>query len=121
LALPSTNSKPTPRSAAIARSSVDLPVSGGPSMTAWRPASIAASTSSSSRWRPTTRSATRDSAELDISSSVVDEHAADVLAVAHVGVAVVDTIERVRLRDEAVEVELAVVVQLQQLGDVGAG
>ena len=42
------------------------------------------------------------------------------VAGAHVVVALVDAVERVRLGDEAVEVELALAVQAEQLGDVGA-
>ncbi|MGA0809082.1 MAG: hypothetical protein ACO3PI_08545, partial [Burkholderiaceae bacterium] len=41
-----------------------------------------------------------------VRASLVDEHAADVLAVAHVLVAVVDALERIRLGDQTVEVEL---------------
>src|SRR4051794_24776208 len=121
-ALPSTNSKPTPNSSATARSSVDLPVPGGPSMRTWRPASRAASTSSSSRWRPTRRSLRLASAvPAVLTASLIDHDTADVVARPHVVVAVVHAVERVGLGHEPVEVELALAPELEQLGDVGAG
>src|SRR5256885_980796 len=81
--------------AAIARSSVDFPVPGGPSSTTWQPlASVAASTSASRR-RPTIRSETPASS--DPASVLVDEHSPDVLAVEEVLVALVDLVERVLL------------------------
>ena len=51
--------------------------------------------------------------------SVVLEHAADGLAVSHVVVAVVHAVERVRLGDQTVQIELAFAIQTEQLGDVG--
>ena len=52
---------------------------------------------------------------------VVEEHAADVLAVAHGLVAHVDVLDRVRLRDQLVELQLALLVEAQEAGDVPAG
>ena len=43
-ALPSTNSNPMPDSSAMARSTVDFPVPGGPSISRCRPAASAATT-----------------------------------------------------------------------------
>src|SRR5262245_44880992 len=113
-ALPSTNSNPMPSSSATARSSVDLPVPGGPSRRMCRPAARAATTSSSSRRRPTTRRPSRSS-----SGSVVDDDAADVGAIPHVLVADVDVVERVAAGDELVEPEVALAVEVEELRDVG--
>src|ERR1700733_1360879 len=52
---------------------------------------------------------------------LVDDHAADVLAVEHVLVALVDLIERVAGGDQLVELELARLVEADQLGDVDQG
>src|SRR6476620_5234802 len=51
--------------------------------------------------------------------SAVDHHPADVLAAAHVVVAVVHSVERVGLRDETVEIELPLAVEVEELRDVG--
>src|SRR3984885_1364338 len=52
---------------------------------------------------------------------LVDDHAADVLAVEHVLVALVDLIERVAGGDQLVQLELARLVEADQLGDVDQG
>src|SRR5688572_5266895 len=51
--------------------------------------------------------------------SVVDDHAADVLAVAHRLVAGLDLGQRVAGRDQLVELELTVAVEVEQARDVG--
>src|SRR6266516_7817065 len=51
------------------------------------------------------------------SSGVVDHEAADVAAVEHVAVALVDVVQAVPGRDELVELELPGPVQLEQLRD----
>src|SRR5690606_31776313 len=58
--------------------------------------------------------------EHHVSVAVADE-GADVVAVVHVGVALVDLGEVVLAGDELVELELALLVQAQQAGDVEAG
>src|SRR5579859_108581 len=50
-------------------------------------------------------------------SGFVNEQAADVAAVQHVPVALVDLVERVPVRDQLVELELPRLVQLEQLRD----
>src|SRR3954451_5128716 len=116
-ALPSTNSTPSPAPSATVRSSVDLPVPGGPSSTTWQPdASVAARTSASPR-RPTIRSSTRASSSVE-ALMPVDDHASDVLAVEHVLEALADVVERVALRDQLVELELARLVEADQVADV---
>src|SRR5215470_3595637 len=118
-ALPSTSSTPRPAPAATARSSVDLPVPGGPSSTTWQPLASAAASTSASRRRPTMRSST--AASRARGSVLVDDHSADVLAVEQVGVTLVDLIERVALGDQLVELEPARLVHAEQLRDVVHG
>src|SRR5271169_468952 len=110
-ALPSTSTNSACRAAATCRSKVDLPVPGGPSSRMWAPDASAARTSSSSRWRPTTCLATR--------SVLVDDHAAHVLAGQQVVVALVDLVQGVRPGDDLVELEVAGLVQPEDLGDGG--
>src|ERR1700730_3177036 len=110
-ALPSTSTNSACLAAATCRSRVALPVPGGPSSRMWAPDASAARTSSSSRWRPTTCFATR--------SVLVDDHAAHVLAGQQVFVALVDLVQGVRPGDDLVELEVAGLVQAEDLGDVG--
>src|SRR3984957_6497609 len=110
-ALPSTRTNSACRAAATCRSRVDLPVPGGPSSRMWAPDASAARTSSSSRWRPTTC--------LVIRSVLVDDDAAHVLAGQQVVVALVDLIQGVGPGDDLVELEVAGLVQAEDLGDVG--
>src|SRR6266568_736006 len=110
-ALPSTRTNSACRDAATCRSRVDLPVPGGPSSRMWAPDASAARTSSSSRWRPTTCLATR--------SVLVDDDAAHVLAGQQVVVALVDLVQGVGTGDDLVELEVAGLVQPEDLGDVG--
>src|SRR6266568_8629848 len=110
-ALPSTRTNSACLDAATCRSRVDLPVPGGPSSRMWAPDASAARTSSSSRWRPTTCFATR--------SVLVDDDAAHVLAGQQVLVALVDLVQGVGPGDDLVELEVAGLVQPEDLGDVG--
>src|ERR1700754_4114280 len=110
------NSTPRPAASATARSSVDLPVPGGPSSTTWIPAASDAASTSASRRRPTMRSSTR--ASNVEASAVVDHHAPDVLAVEHVLEALADVVERVGVGDQLVELELAGLVEADQVADV---
>src|SRR6266480_4072257 len=112
-ALPSTSTNSVCRDAATWRSRVDLPVPGGPSSRMWAPDASAARTSSSSRWRPTTCFVIR------VRSVLVDHGAADVLAGQQVVVALVDLVQGVGLGDDLVELEVACLVQAEDLGDVG--
>src|SRR5690348_11119264 len=112
-ALPSTRTNSVCLDAATCRSRVDLPVPGGPSSRMWAPDASAARTSSSSRWRPTTCFVIR------VRSVLVDHHAADVLARQQVVVALVDLFQLVRLGDDLVQLEVAGLVQAEDLGDVG--
>src|SRR3954469_6596835 len=115
-ALPSTNSTPRPAAAATARSSVDLPVPGGPSSTTWQPPASDAASTSASRRSPTMRSSTPASS---VRASVfVNEHSPDVLAVEQVLIALVDLVQRVALGDQLVQLELARLVEPEQLRDV---
>src|SRR5690242_12492905 len=79
----------------------------------WAPDASAARTSSSSRWRPTTCFVIR------VRSVLVDYDAADVLAGQQVVVALVDFFQRVGPGDDLVELEVAGLVQPEDLGDVG--
>src|ERR1700759_5301544 len=112
-ALPSTRTNSACRDAATCRSKVDLPVPGGPSSRMWAPDASAARTSSSSRWRPTTCFVIR------VRSVLVDHDAADVLAGQQVVVALVDLFKLVGPGDDLVELEVAGLVQPEDLGDVG--
>src|SRR5437899_12879459 len=104
---------PMPAASATARSSVDLPVPGGPSRTMWRPASRAAVRTSASRRRPTMSRPIRSSRSLP--SVFVKDDPADVLAVEQVLVALVDVVEPVRLGDQLVELDVAAAVQVEHL------
>src|SRR6476659_7397856 len=75
--------------------------------------SIVISSICQSRW-----TSWRTAALVFIAGSLVDQDAADVLAVVHVVVPLVDLLQRVLLGDQAIEVEQALGVQLEQLGDV---
>src|SRR6201986_2642075 len=112
-ALPSTRTNSACRDAATCRSRVDLPVPGGPSSRRWGPDASAARTSPSPRWRPTTCFVIR------VRSVLVDHDAADVLAGHQVVVALVDLVQGVGLGDDLVELEVAGLVQAEDLGDVG--
>src|SRR2546423_7155093 len=115
-AWPSTTTRSSPYAPATARNTVDFPVPGGPSSSTCRPVSRAATISSTSRARPTTAERSSPTvADACVKFLVEIDHATDVLAVAHVLVALVDLLELVLLGDELVELELAVLVQLQQL------
>src|SRR5882762_6146511 len=113
----------------MARSSVDLPVPGGPSITTCRPVSSATVNTSRSRRSPMiggagltcssvlspTPSGTPSGrcqdrhgrAVRESNRSVVDNHAPHVLAVDQVLVALVDLVERVGTGDQLVQLELA--------------
>src|SRR3954451_3623085 len=122
-ALPSTKTRSRPYAPARARSTVDFPVPGGPSSSTCRPVSSAATISSTSRARPTTAERNSSTAAETFAKPnrlVEVDHATDVLAVAHVLVALVDVLELVLLGDELVELEPAVLVELQQFRDGGA-
>src|ERR1700760_812334 len=93
------------------RSSVALPVPGGPSSTTCRRVASATVRTSRSRRRPTTA--------VDKCGSAVElDDAADVLAVVHVLVALLDLVERVGLGDQLVELQEPVLVELQLPEDV---
>src|SRR5262249_47331614 len=94
----------------------DLPVPGGPSSTTWIPAASAAASTSASRRRPTIFSST--CASRDRASVFVDDHSADVLAVEHVLEALVDVVQGVGVGDELVELELAGLVEADEVLDV---
>src|SRR3954469_21512591 len=94
--------------AATARSTVLLPVPGGPSRTTCAPLSSAASRSSISRSRPTGVSG----------GVIVDHHTADVLAVEQILVALVHFVQRVRPGDDLVQLDVARLVQTENLRDV---
>src|SRR4051812_34317224 len=123
---------PSPAACATARSSVDLPVPGGPSSTTWMPAESAAASTSASRRRPTIRSSTRARSDrnstsddrggaegpLALISVFVNHHAPDVLAVEHVLEALVDVVQGVGVGDQLVELELARLVEADEVADV---
>src|SRR5690349_4694081 len=79
----------------------------------WAPDASAARTSSTSRWRPTTCFVIR------VRSVLVDHDAADVLAGHQVVIALVDLVQGVGLGDDLVELEVAGLVQAEDLGNVG--
>src|SRR6516165_1937346 len=114
-ALPSAKTTALPALRAMSRSSVDLPVPGGPSMTTCRPASSATVSTSRSRRRPTTGGGPGGS---PVSLVGIPDHPADVLAVQQILVALVDLVERVGGGDELVELEVARLVELDHAGDV---
>src|SRR5579859_5426082 len=104
-ALPSAKTTALPAWLAMSRSSVDLPVPGGPSITTCRPASSATVSTSRSRRSPTTGGARPT--ELAGSGAVMQDHAADVLPVQQVLVSLVDLVEGVRAGDQLVQLEVA--------------
>src|SRR5215469_18783126 len=126
-ALPSAKTTALPAWRAMSRSSVDLPVPGGPSITTCRPASSATVSTSRSRRRPTTggdppSAGCVTTIPVAAGSGVgVPDHPADVLAVQQVLVTLVDLVERVGGGDELVELEVARLVQLDHAGDVVEG
>src|SRR5271169_4554611 len=108
-AFPSTKTTAWPRSRAIARNSVDLPVPGGPSSTTCLAAWSATVRTSRSRRRPMTgvmppTGPGRGAAAGD--SGAMQDEAPDVLAVEHVLVTLVDPVERVGSRDQLVELQV---------------
>src|SRR5579863_5694163 len=115
-ALPSTSTNSVCLDSATCLSRVDLPVPGGPSIRMWAPDASAARTSSSSRWRPTT---CIDIASVSRRASVlVDDDAADVLAGQQVVVPLVDLVQGVGPGDDLVQLEVAGLVQPEELRDV---
>src|SRR3954467_3428561 len=96
------------------------------------PADRLAASTSASRRRPTIRSSTpamrgrnsrsddRGGAEglLPLNSVFVDDHASDVLAVEHVLEALVDVVQGVGVRDQLVELELAGLVEADEVANV---
>src|SRR5579859_3615390 len=104
-ALPSAKTTALPAWLAMSRSSVDLPVPGGPSITTCRPASSATVSTSRSRRSPTMGGARPT--ELAGSGAVMQDHAADVLPVQQVLVSLVDLVEGVRAGDQLVQLEVA--------------
>src|SRR4051812_30508193 len=91
------------------------------------PADSAAASTSASRRRPTIRSSTRDTRDarsvdrgglLALLSVLVDDHASDVLAVEHVLEALRDVLELVGVGDQLVELELARLVEPDEVADV---
>src|SRR5581483_2535754 len=97
-ALPSANTTALPAPRAMSRSSVDLPVPGGPSITTCRPAPSATVSTSRSRRSPTTGGG---------DSAVMQDDAANVLPVEQVLVALVDLVEGVGAGDQLVQLEVA--------------
>src|SRR5215468_10489948 len=118
-ALPSAKTTAWPAWRAMSRSSVDLPVPGGPSITTCRPVSSATVSTSRSRRSPTMGGA-RPSAPGGPpgSGAVMQDHAADVLPVEQVLVSLVDLVERVRRGDQLVQLEVAGLVELHHPRDV---
>src|ERR1700678_1950382 len=118
-ALPSTRTNSVCLDRATCRSRVDLPVPGGPSSRMWAPDASAARTSSSSRWRPTTcldmGSVLKDRGARSV---LVDDDAANVLAGQEILVALVDLVQGVGPGDDLVELEVARLVQPEDLRDV---
>src|SRR5215831_15730014 len=131
-ALPSAKTTALPAWRAMSRSSVDLPVPGGPSITTCRPASSATVSTSRSRRRPTmggswpsgpdgSPAVTRDrapAAARDRSAAAMQDHAADVLTVQQVLVPLVDLVEGVGGGDQLVQLEIAALVELHHPRDV---
>src|SRR5579863_5508407 len=120
-ALPSTSTNSVCLDSATCLSRVDLPVPGGPSIRMWAPDASAARTSSSSRWRPTTCidiSQSPGRTALARGSVLVDDDAADVLAGHQVVVPLVDLVQGVGPGDDLVQLEVAGLVQPEDLRDV---
>src|SRR6266487_3799139 len=127
-ALPSAKTTALPACRAMSRSRVDLPVPGGPSITTCRPASSATVSTSRSRRSPTMgggrparagRPASPGGAAGGPGSgAAIHDHAADVLAVQQVLVALVDLVEGVGGGDQLVQLEVAGPVELHHPRDV---
>src|SRR5215471_6724631 len=118
-ALPSANTTALPACRAISRSSVDLPVPGGPSITTCRPVSSATVRTSRSRRSPTMGGARPSEPGGPLGSgAVMQDHAADVLAVEQVLVALVDLVEGVCRGDQLVQLQVAGLVELHHPRDV---
>src|SRR5215472_11402581 len=110
-ALPSAKTTALPAWRAMSRSSVDLPVPGGPSITTCRPASSATVSTSRSRRSPTMGGAWPG-------SGAIHDHTADVLAVQQVLVPLVDLVEGVGGGDQLVQLQVAGLVELHHPRDV---
>src|SRR5215472_16808154 len=118
-ALPSANTTALPAWRAMSRSSVDLPVPGGPSITTCRPVSSATVSTSRSRRSPMMGGARpSDPGGPAGSGAVIQDHAADVLPVEQVLVSLVDLVEGVRRGDQLVQLEVASLVKLHHPRDV---
>src|SRR5215831_15105732 len=119
-ALPSANTTAWPACRAMSRSSVDLPVPGGPSITTCRPVSSATVSTSRSRRSPTMGGGARpgDPDGPPGSGAVMQDHAADVLPVEQVLVSLVDLVEGVRRGDQLVQLEVTGLVKLDHPRDV---
>src|SRR5215475_4028924 len=118
-ALPSANTTARPAWRAMSRSSVDLPVPGGPSMTTCRPVSSATVSTSRSRRSPTMGGARpSEPGGPPGSAAVIQDHAADVLPIEQVLVSLVDLVEGIRRGDQLVQLEVAGPVQLHHPRDV---
>src|SRR6516165_10736709 len=116
-ALPSAKTTALPSWRAMSRNSVDLPVPGGPSITTCRPASSATVSTSRSRRSPTMGGA-RPCVTRDRSGAVMQDHAADVLAVQQVLVPLVDLVEGVGGGDQLVQLQVTGLVKLHHPRDV---
>src|SRR5690349_15872272 len=117
-ALPSANTTALPACRAMSRSSVDLPVPGGPSITTCRPVSSATARTSRSRRSPIMGGARPSEPGGPGSGAVMQDHAADVLAVDQVLVSLVDLVEGVRRGDQLVQLQVAGLVKLHHPRDV---
>src|SRR5215831_459759 len=122
-ALPSAKTTAWPARRAMSRSRVDLPVPGGPSITTCRPASSATVSTSRSRRSPTMGGArpaapASPGGAADGPGSAMHDHAADVLAVQQVLVALVDLVEGVGGGDQLVQLQIAGPVELHHPRDV---
>src|SRR5215467_3839214 len=118
-ALPSAKTTAWPAWRAMSRSSVDLPVPGGPSITTCRPVSSATVSTSRSRRSPTMGGARpSDPGGPPGSGAVIQDDAADVPAVEQVLVALVDLVEGVRRGDQLVQLQVAGLVELHHPRDV---
>src|SRR5215467_2250326 len=117
-ALPSAKTTARPAWRAMSRSRVDLPVPGGPSITTCRPASSATVSTSRSRRSPTMGGARPAPPAGPGSGAAIHDHAADVLAVQQVLVALVDLVEGVGGGDQLVQLQVTRPVELHHPRDV---
>src|SRR5215469_4074415 len=115
-ALPSAKTTALPAWRAMSRSSVDLPVPGGPSITTCRPASSATVSTSRSRRRPTMAGAWPSGP--GGSPAAMRDHATDVLTVQQVLVPLVDLVEGIGGGDQLVQLEIAALIELHHPRDV---